>query len=91
MSLVRPVGFVATLLLAAASLAGQGRRQQTPSILIESLAGADSLELYCEACHGSVGRGAASWRPNYGRDPPFDNPCAPKQRRLSARSRPRIY
>lgn len=91
MSLVRPVGLVAILLLAAASLAGQGRGQQTPSILIESLAGADSFELYCEACHGSAGRGAAPWRPNYGRDPPFDDPCAPKRRRLPARSGPRIY
>ena len=31
--------------------------QQTPSILIESLAGRDSFELYCSPCHGSGGRG----------------------------------
>lgn len=31
--------------------------QQTPPILIESLAGRDSFELYCSPCHGSGGRG----------------------------------
>lgn len=31
--------------------------QQTPSILIESLAGRDSFDLYCSPCHGAGGRG----------------------------------
>jgi len=31
--------------------------QQPPSILIDSLAGRDSFELYCASCHGSGGRG----------------------------------
>jgi len=31
--------------------------QQPPRILIDSLAGRDSFELYCAACHGSDGRG----------------------------------
>lgn len=31
--------------------------QQTPPILIDSLAGRDSFELYCAPCHGSGGRG----------------------------------
>ena len=30
---------------------------QTPRVLIDSLAGRDSFELYCAACHGSDGRG----------------------------------
>lgn len=31
--------------------------QQPPSVLIDSLAGRDSFELYCASCHGSSGRG----------------------------------
>ena len=31
--------------------------QQPPSLLIESLAGRDSFELYCASCHGTTGRG----------------------------------
>jgi mono/diheme cytochrome c family protein len=31
--------------------------QQAPRVLIDSLAGRDSFELYCAACHGSDGRG----------------------------------
>jgi mono/diheme cytochrome c family protein len=57
MSMVRPLALVTILVSIAASLAGQGRGQQTPPILIESLAGRDSFELYCAACHGSGGRG----------------------------------
>ena len=57
MSIVRPLALVTMVISAAASLAGQGRGQQTPPILIESLAGRDSFELYCAACHGSGGRG----------------------------------
>ena len=57
MSIVRPLALVMIVISAAASLAGQGRGQQTPPILIGSLAGRDSFELYCSACHGSGGRG----------------------------------
>jgi mono/diheme cytochrome c family protein len=45
------LGFVA-----AATPGGQGR-SQTPQILIESVAGRDSFELYCSLCHGRTGRG----------------------------------
>ena len=37
--------------------AAQTRGTQAPSVLIESLAGRDSFELYCAACHGDGGRG----------------------------------
>jgi mono/diheme cytochrome c family protein len=57
MSMVRPLALVTIVISTAASLAGQGRGQQTPPILTESLAGKDSFELYCAACHGSSGRG----------------------------------
>ncbi len=57
MSMVRRLALVAIVISTAAGLAGQGRGQQTPSILIESLVGRDSFELYCVACHGSGGRG----------------------------------
>ena len=57
MSVVRPLALVTILILSAAGLAGQGRGQQTPPILSESLAGRDSFELYCAPCHGTGGRG----------------------------------
>jgi len=57
MSMVRWFALVTLVISTAVSVAGQEREQQTPSILIDSLAGADSFELYCEACHGSGGRG----------------------------------
>ena len=31
--------------------------QQPPPVLIESLVGRDSFELYCATCHGTIGRG----------------------------------
>jgi len=40
----------------AAGFAAQAP-QKAPSILIESLAGRDSFELYCASCHGTTGRG----------------------------------
>lgn len=57
MSMARPLALVTIVLSTAASLAGQGRGQQTPPLLSESLAGRDSFELYCAPCHGSSGRG----------------------------------
>ena len=57
MSTVRRLALVTLMISTTVSLAGQGRGQQTPPILIDSLAGADSFELYCEACHGSGGQG----------------------------------
>jgi mono/diheme cytochrome c family protein len=36
---------------------GAQSESQTPPILIESLTGRDSFELYCSACHGKTGRG----------------------------------
>lgn len=45
------------LVLVGSHPVAQARSQQTPPILIESLAGRDSFELYCAPCHGSGGRG----------------------------------
>jgi mono/diheme cytochrome c family protein len=42
--------------VAAATLRGQSPTQP-PKILIESVAGSDSFERYCSACHGTTGRG----------------------------------
>jgi len=56
-SKVRRLALVMILISIAAGLAGQGRGQQTPPILSESLAGLDSFELYCAPCHGSSGSG----------------------------------
>jgi len=45
----------------AVALVGVGRAQvgvpQPPPILIDSLAGRDSFEMYCAPCHGTSGRG----------------------------------
>jgi len=60
MSMVRRFALVTILVSITASLAGQERGQQAPPILIGSLAGRDSFELYCAACHGSGGRGDGS-------------------------------
>ena len=57
MSMVRLLALMTIVILTAPSLAGQGLGQQTPSIAIDSLAGRDSFDLYCSACHGSGGRG----------------------------------
>jgi mono/diheme cytochrome c family protein len=57
MSMVRPLALVTIVISTATSLAGQGRGQQTPQVLIDSLAGRDSYELYCAPCHGTAGRG----------------------------------
>ena len=56
LSMVRSFSLVTILVLVAASLAGQGRGQP-PSILVDSLAGRDSFDRYCAACHGAGGRG----------------------------------
>ena len=63
MSTFRRLALVTIVLSAAASPAGQGRGQQTPPILSESLAGRDSFELYCAPCHGSGGRGDGAVAP----------------------------
>ena len=48
----------ALLLLGGAGLTAQPQTgQPAPRILIDSLAGRDSFELYCASCHGSGGRG----------------------------------
>ena len=51
--------FVAStlLVLVGAKPLAQAPSRQTPPILIESLAGRDSFELYCAPCHGSSGQG----------------------------------
>lgn len=53
---IRRVLAVAVLACVAAPL-GATDEGQTPPILIESLAGRDSFELYCSPCHGRTGRG----------------------------------
>jgi mono/diheme cytochrome c family protein len=35
----------------------RGQQPQAPQILIESLVGRDSFDLYCASCHGAQGRG----------------------------------
>jgi mono/diheme cytochrome c family protein len=35
----------------------EAERQQTPSLILESLAGRDSFEFYCASCHGKTGKG----------------------------------
>ena len=47
----------AGMLAAAASAAQQTGPPAMPPVVIESMAGADSFELYCAACHGSGGQG----------------------------------
>lgn len=56
-AMVRRFALVTILVSITASLAGQGRGEQTPPVLIDSLAGRDSFGLYCAPCHGSSGRG----------------------------------
>jgi mono/diheme cytochrome c family protein len=48
--------FIAIAAVSAAPPGGEV--QQPPAVLAESLAGSDSFELYCAACHGEDGRGA---------------------------------
>jgi mono/diheme cytochrome c family protein len=48
---------VAVLACLAAPLGARYEVQPTPPILIESLAGRDSFDLYCSSCHGRTGRG----------------------------------
>ena len=54
--LVRKVLIVGVLACAAATLGAQAE-PRAPTILIDSLAGRDSFELYCSPCHGKTGRG----------------------------------
>ena len=56
-SMVRRFALVTIVLSVCVSLEGQEPGLQAPPVLIESLAGSDSFELYCAACHGSDGRG----------------------------------
>ena len=71
MSIVKLLAVVTIVISAvistAASLAGRG--PQTPPILIESLAGADSGCTARPAMGGAAG-GTAPWRRNCGRVPP---------------------
>jgi mono/diheme cytochrome c family protein len=48
--------------VACGTLFGQ-RQTKQPLILIESLAGRDSFELYCSPCHGRTGQGDGSVAP----------------------------
>jgi mono/diheme cytochrome c family protein len=52
------LAIAALVVSASAMTAGQERVAQAPSIGIESLAGRDSFELYCAACHGTDGQGS---------------------------------
>jgi mono/diheme cytochrome c family protein len=62
---------LATIVISAAAIpTGQQLGPQTPPILIESVAGRDSFQLYCAPCHGVGGRG--------------DGPVAPALRALPA-------
>ena len=46
-----------TFLVVGWSVTAGAQRQQPPGILIDSLAGGDSFERYCAACHGTDARG----------------------------------
>ena len=35
----------------------QTQVQQTPPLILESIAGRDSFEFYCASCHGKTGKG----------------------------------
>ena len=48
---------IGILVFVAAATPGAQDPSQTPPILIQSLAGRDSFELYCSPCHGRTGRG----------------------------------
>ena len=48
---------VAALVFVAVTTLGGQRQTQPPRILIESVAGRDSFELYCSPCHGKTGQG----------------------------------
>ena len=48
---------LAAVLAASTSMSGQARTGPAPTIVIDSLAGRDSFELYCAPCHGTAGRG----------------------------------
>ncbi|HET7221158.1 MAG TPA: c-type cytochrome [Vicinamibacterales bacterium] len=49
---------VRTCIVAVAALAAAGQRPaEPPKILIDSLVGRDSFQLYCSSCHGRTGRG----------------------------------
>lgn len=63
---------VAAVVALGGGLAGtQERRQQTPTIRIDSLAGVDSFSLYCASCHGEGGGGDGPVAPTL-RDRPAD-------------------
>ena len=47
----------AALALVAATTVHAQRQSRPPRILIESVAGRDSFDLYCSPCHGRTGRG----------------------------------
>jgi len=48
------LGLVATL---APELTIHAQRPETPSLILESVTGRDSFELYCASCHGTTGKG----------------------------------
>ena len=54
---VRGILAAGVLAVAVATPLGAQSESQTPPILIESLTGRDSFELYCSPCHGKTGRG----------------------------------
>jgi mono/diheme cytochrome c family protein len=57
---MRPSKLVVTAVLLTFSMSVSGQTtggQKPPTIAIDSLAGRDSFELYCAACHGVSGRG----------------------------------
>ena len=71
-------GFSSMAILWAATAvvsAGQGGtndtpRQQAPRVLVDSLAGVDSFDLYCAPCHGSDARGNGPVAPALKTAPP---------------------
>ena len=53
------------ILLVTVATGGDQRESQPPRILIESLAGRDTFQLYCSPCHGRTGRGTGPVAPAF--------------------------
>jgi mono/diheme cytochrome c family protein len=60
----------AALVVVAAAAAQQTGPPQPPPVIIESMAGVDSYELYCAACHGRGGQGDGPVAPALRTPPP---------------------
>ena len=86
---VRGILAAGVLAVVVATPLGAQSESQTPPILVESLNGRDSFELYCSPCHGKTGRGEGPVAPAL-RAKPTDShsPVAALRRSVPHRRRP---